>query len=322
MSAVCICGFCATSPSTQLPWQEKTSESPNATAPTQNSGPSESPGPKLVDLFFRFEFSDAVSSKEQERAKKPDFVAEALRSLSGLTTEEEINHRMFPPSLFDGMSTSQETVATIHGWLQEAWSDAQTLSHRELATQDFDLRMCGPLPWVRAMQAIALHDGLCPESLNLACDANIGFCEHHATRLLRPPNTTHRGVSPNPSVMLGAAVSARKSHNIETTDHFLEKAEPQDAAGKPGYIAQSKIVISDATLAGIRKALKVHSTAIATVYDTPVSSKRPGAHYLPEHGSPGAKRTTRSQLAPTRTQECADHPYVALCKISGQQDRM
>lgn len=283
-----------------------------------------------MDNFFHFEFSDAVANREQQRAEQPDFVHQALSSLAGLSNVQDINQRMFPPNLFDGMSSQQDTISTIHAWLQQAWLDAQTMSHRDLATQDFDLRLCGPLPWVRAMQAIALHDGLCPESLNLALDANIGFMEHHATRLLHSPDSTHRGVSPNPSVMLGAAVSARKSHITELTDGFLADAEPADAEGKPGYIKQRKITFSDATLAGIRKALKTYGRAIvssgeaSTVYETPFSGRRPGVHYLPEHVM---NKLTQSEMDDAITAGVdthlgdADHPYLMLHKISGQQDR-
>ena len=207
-----------------------------------------------------------------------------------------------------------------------------TYTHRKLGAgvdQDFDLRRTSPVPWVQAMEALALHDGVCAESLSLAFDANLGFMEHHATRLLHASESTHKGVSPAPSAMLASAVSSKKSHLVDYTDGFLAQSEPLDDEGKPGYIAQRAIVLSDGTLAGIRKSLVNYNRAIITsseasnTYERPFSTKRPGVHFLIEQIM---NKFTQSECDDAAT-GCGvahigseRHPYLILHKVSGQQE--
>lgn len=289
-----------------------------------------SPAPKMTDSHFQFAFSDAAADLRKQKAARSDPVAEALQALEGLDVEQ-INQKIWDKRLFQGMGTDKEAILTIQNWLEAAWLDASGKSHRELAGEaTFNLHLLAPLPWVRAVEAIAGHDGVDPESLNLALDANLGWLEHHSTRLRHSEDSTHKGVSTAPSVMLGAAVSAKKSHIIELTDGFLADAEPLDDEGNPGYVAQRSLVVSDATLAGLRKTLRKYSRAIvtsseaSTVYETPFSTKRPGIHYLPEQVM---NKLTQSEMDDAQTASGETHlgsqdmPYLLLHKISGQQDR-
>ena len=238
---------------------------PPSSGLTQATPNSASPAPRLADAYFDFDFADAMTEMEKKKGKRTDLVQQVLTQLDGVTTEEDMGKKIFPRNLFHGLRTPRETADTIRSWLEQAWQDGQTLSHRELAAQAaFDMNLLGPSLWTRAVEAVAMHDGIDPESLNLALEANLGFLEHFNTRLKHTRESTHRGVSPNPSVMLGAAVSAKKSHIIEFTDGLLANAEPLDQDGKPGFIAQRCLVVSDATLAGIRKALRRHCATGAT----------------------------------------------------------
>ena len=89
-------------------------------------------------------------------------------------------------------------------------------------------------------------------------------------------------------------------------------------------------VISDATLAGVRKALRrynraiVTSSEVSTVYETQFSTKKPGIHFLPEHVM---NKLTQSEMDDAQTASgethlgSDEHPYLLLHKVSGQQDR-
>lgn len=291
-----------------------------------------SPGPRLCDDFFGFDFGDADLKKNQQMQNQADRTKEVLHAAQKTMNIKDLYKVLYPKNLFVGLGDTKLAPKTIQGWLEDALSNSRELNHRELAAaaQHFDMRMTAPLPWILAIDSIATHDGICPESLSLALDANIGWLEHHATRLRHCSTSTHRGVSPAPAVMLGSAVSAKKSHIIEFTDAFLEKAEPLDDEGKPGYIAARKIVISDATLAGIRKSFRKYNRAIVTsaeaanTYECHFSTKRPGLHFLPEQVM---NKFTQSEPDDSVTAGSEAHlgsdnmPYLLLHKVSGQQDR-
>lgn len=73
-----------------------------------------------------------------------------------------------------------------------------------LITKDinFDIRKTEPVPLMVALEREALVNGLHPEGLQIAVDCNIGWLEHHGTKITHKSPVGHE-ISPNQPAFVG-----------------------------------------------------------------------------------------------------------------------
>ena len=311
---------CSPAMSTSLPTQD----SPLASQVVETS-----PGPRMLDLRRDVFLADANAQRKTAcdgRTEKAKAMLHELRRAEAHVVPD----LLYRDDLMAGIGHGgKQAQATMLAWLEEILDDDRT--HKEVTVHvEFDLRLCGPQLWMEAVLGHAVHDGVFPESLSCALDCNLGFLEHHGTKLLHSETSTHRGVSTAPACFLGSAVSTRKSHIIELTDGFLTASAPEAKEGDPDHPIKSRdIFISDATLRGMRMNFYNHhraaisSAEVSTVYETPLSDKGKGIHFLQKTQM---NKFTQSEFDDVATGEgkihlgADTHPYVMLHKVNGQSE--
>ena len=118
-------------------------------------------------------------------------------------------------------------------------------------------------------------------------ESQLGFLEHHETRLIHHESSRHVGVNPNPAALVGLAVSARKSHLVQLTDEIMAGAAPE--LGKDDAlraITTRDCYVQEATLKGLREALYNYNRACLvgdepiTMYKTRWADADAKVHYL------------------------------------------
>jgi len=208
---------------------------------------------------------------------------EGLEQFDG--TPDAFLERLVPLDLFNGLGDLAEIQATVARKLEQIIRDPR--EHREIATDTaFSVNSVLPSVVATAVKTVATSQGWNAECLANCLACNIGFLEHHETRLAQRPDRLHQ-VSPNIPTIIAAASSARKSSLCKfTTDLLVTQDTPIDA------IKDRSVFTVDATLRGIRNSLQnygrcsVCSDEIVNTYRTPWS----------ENGGTGVNFLSRSKM--------------------------
>ena len=173
----------------------------------------------------------------------------------------------------------KEAHETVLRWLQEILADSR--SHRSIGADPiFSLRGLLPVPFQKALARVSAKEGWPAESLMNAMFTNIGWLEHHHTRLLEYPGEEH-GRSPNIPCFHGMDPSARKSSLKEYCSSTLLNVEEA-----PEFIRDGLATSTDGTVRGHRTSIVsyqrsgVVSDEVSNTYETPYSEQGRGIHYL------------------------------------------
>jgi hypothetical protein len=254
-----------------------------APALTQGSPPASAPmalSPGMCDDKHGFQFPNAHSRAFKD-AGNPDPCAALLLALQGAASTEQVRDILHVQGLFDGLKTEDAVRDTVTKWLSEITDDAR--SHRVVAADpSFPLRLLAPSVIVKAVHAVALHEGWQPECLLQDMFCNVGFMEKTATRLKESAESTH-AITPNIPCFKAASSSARKS-SLKT---FTSEKLLAGPASAPACVQQRKCYLGDATVTGIRTLLYNYRRAVVVsdeascTYKTPYADEVPGVNYLP-----------------------------------------
>ena len=180
--------------------------------------------------------------------------------------------------LFQGFSCERVATQTVEGWLREI--DADSRNHRQLgADSGFGLRDLVPTPFRHAINTVALREGWQPECLLQEILTNIGWLEHHRTRLKLTLEEEHAR-SPNIPHFMGGDPSSRKSSKKEFAARLLDCGEC------PDELRNGWCTCADGTIKGVRTGIEnynrsgVESDEVSNTYETPFSEQGKGIHYL------------------------------------------
>jgi hypothetical protein len=254
---------------------QRTQASPPATAQSQIA---QSPG--FADDKHGFQFANA-HSRAQTEGGKPDPCAAALANLRRASSTSLVRDILHVQGLFDGLGTEDAARDTVAKWLLDISADGR--SHRVMATDpNFSLRLLAPSVVVKAVYAVALHEGWQPECLLQDIFCNVGFMEKTTTRLKECCEDTH-SITPNIPCFKGASSSARKSSLKSYTSETLLAG----ATHAPVCVKERKCFMGDATVTGIRALLYNYGRVVVVsdeatcTYKTPFSEEVPGVNCLP-----------------------------------------
>ena len=174
---------------------------------------------------------------------------------------------------------NQEARETILRWLREILADDR--GHRVIgADPTFSLRGLLPVPFQRVLARVSAKEEWPVESLMNAVFSNVGWLEHHHTRLREYPGEEH-GRSPNIPCLHGMDPSARKSSSKEYCTSTLLALEEA-----PEFIRDGLATGTDGTVRGHRTSIVsyqrsgVVSDEVSNTYETPYSEQGKGIHYL------------------------------------------
>jgi hypothetical protein len=236
---------------------------------------------QAVELFFGLRLSDAEKIRQRKRATSvaEEHLRELLQRLEQAETSMEVSDILFsrPP---ENLLSSEG----IRNYVKEQLTliSRDTRSHRDVcADLSFDLQKCLPRPWMLALQAYAEANGLHTEALAWCLYANLSFLEHPSRRIGHSDTGRHTEAV-NMPVLIGGAVSSRKSFLISSTTKMMTECEDAPVNG----FRDRGCIMADATLAGLRTCIYNHNRAAVTsdeasnVYDTPWKDASSGLHYL------------------------------------------
>ena len=226
---------------------------------------------------FGYRFRNKLSVEVADAGADP--LLGCLRALRAVTDIEPFEEAVHHSNLFTGFQAESDAFQTTLNELISIADDDR--SHRDLCCdQAFALRKLMPLPFSRAVSAVALREGWQDECLYQELEVCGSFCEHAATRLKVRVGDTH-GRIPGIAGLTLADASARKTSLDEQGTRWLIGRPNSPAAWKP-----HEIIASDGTIAGVRGAILEHgavaiiSSEVSTTYKTPYSDPEvKGRHY-------------------------------------------
>jgi hypothetical protein len=101
-----------------------------------------------------------------------------------------------------GLETAAKVRKTVYDFIADIVKRGK--SHREVAAEcdQFSLMTLVPLPYKKAIDAIALHHGWSREGLWQGVIANFGWLEHNRSRAVDRPGDEHKRVLPEPCLCL------------------------------------------------------------------------------------------------------------------------
>lgn len=250
---------------------------------TQGSPPPTAPlalSPGLRDDKHGFQFASA-HSRALKDAGNPDPCSSLLSAIQQATSIDQVRDILHVQGLFDGLKSEDVVRDTVATWLSEITGDAR--SHRVVAPDpSFSLRLLAPSVIIKAVHAVALHEGWQPECLLQDLFCNVGFMENTGTRLKESAEATH-AITPNIPCLKAASSSARKS-SLKT---FTSETLLAGSASAPACVQQRQCYMGDATVTGIRALLYNYRRAVVVsdeascTYKTPYSEEVAGVNYLP-----------------------------------------
>jgi len=238
---------------------------------TQGGGPL----PVQIDELAGFCFQD-LSRAVPRSASLLDPLSDLLSKITSARTVQDLRAVIHPAGLFDGLNNAEATYTTTSRWLCEIEADQQ--NHVEIGADDsFSIRMLLPVPFRVAIQTVALAEGWPAEGLLLAVASNVGWLEHHATRL-KQRSTDDHGRSPNIGFFHGMDPSMGKSSLKNYATRTLLQGDDVEQTIKDGIA-----VCVDGTLKG-------HRTSLANVFRSGIETDEVTTAY---HCGSGPESTTR-----------------------------
>ena len=253
---------------------------PMSPAPTQDpSSPVQStqggrPLPRLADDEWRFAFAD-VTKKALDVAMS-DPIVSMMSDVKSAPDIAALRRLIHPPELFSGFANAQETYSTTYQWIEEIVAAAE--SNRALAARarDFPLRLLCPVPYRKAIGAIALRQGWPQEAVLQGLLVNVNWLEHHGTRLVDCPFAEHKR-STTIAAFFGAPPSVRKSSLRKFISTSL-----LSVPGMPEDLKEGNTTCNDGTVKGLKTAMQTYGRGgydtdeVSLCYATSLSSGESG----------------------------------------------
>ena len=224
-------------------------------------------------------FDDALEQERQSGSMIADPTAANIEAIQLATNDDELAELLFLDRIFEGLRDKEQVYETVTKWIDAAWKNEE--NHRTIARNEaVDLRMHTPAPMADAVITVGRAKGLLPETVLAVLEANMGVMEAPGTALTHKMRSNHF-ISTSQSVTVGSASSTRKSNLIKMSDDWLTNCEDS-----PEYFRNKDVLCTDSTTKGIRNCLQNNKCAIvssdeaANTFETPMSDKDAGLHFL------------------------------------------
>ena len=163
--------------------------------------------PVYEDKEAGFVFED-LTRADTGAAALTDPLEKLLQQINDCQDMTSLRSLIHPQGLFADLNSADKTYATVREWLNQIKSDHR--NHCELSQASYSIKLLVPIPFAVAIQTVSLAEGWPPEALAIAIGSNVGWLEHHGTRLKQRRNDAHsRGQ--NIGFFQGMDPSMRKS---------------------------------------------------------------------------------------------------------------
>lgn len=183
---------------------------------TQGGGPL----PRVVDQRLGFTYADETRrTADPQRIALDDPLTPLMARVRAASSLEQLRQVIHPEHLFDGVGTAEATRETTKQILRDM--NASQRDYLAIGRDtNFSIHHLVPAPFRVAIQTVALHEGWPPEFLWLAICSNIGWLEHHGTRLKAHANEEHERTA-NYAIMVGGDPTIGKTSLERYTSRTL-----------------------------------------------------------------------------------------------------
>ena len=227
-------------------------------------------------------------------AADTDPLALLRNELGACSNAGELRALLHPPQHLEGFEGFQEARETIWRWFEDILADERC--HRSIgADPAFSLRGLVPVPFERALARVSAKEGWPAESLLNAMFTNIGWLEHHHTRLV-VHHGEEDGRSPNIPCFHGMGPATRKSSLKQYCSSTL-----LDVEEAPEFIRDGRATCANGTARGVCTSI-VHYRRSGIVSDEVGNTSERGRQYL------GRSRLAAYVLCERDTQITANGP--------------
>ncbi len=144
--------------------------------------------PVYEDAAAGFAFQD-LTRAATGAAALPDPLENLLQQIHDCRDMAGLRALIHPQGLFAGLRNADGTYATVRGWLNEIKADHR--NHYEFNQTHYSIKLLMPIPFSLAIQTVASAEGWPAEALAIAIGSNVGWLEHHGTRLKQKQNDDH-----------------------------------------------------------------------------------------------------------------------------------
>ena len=157
---------------------------------------------------------------------------------------KDLRRIIHPEGLCHGLNRPQIAYETTMKWLREIIFQDPIPQAEQLANAagEFSLRYMLPIPHRHAVLALSAKNGWSKEGLLQGLLVNMGWLEHHSTRIVDAPGAVHRRAATIAAFFAGPP-STRKSSMRDFIARYC-LAVP----GMPTFIAEGRTLCTDATV--------------------------------------------------------------------------
>ena len=144
--------------------------------------------PVYEDAEAGFAFQD-LTRLATGAAALPDPLENVLQQIRDCRDMATFRALIHPEGLFEGLRNGDGTYATVRTWLSAIKADQR--NHLELNATPYSIKKIMPVPFALAIQTVASAEGWPTEALAIAIASNVGWLEHHETRLKQKQSDEH-----------------------------------------------------------------------------------------------------------------------------------
>ena len=213
VTATVACGQ-SRNDSEMVPQRCLTELQPSPLTPTSQETPCSQGGSssvaQLQDAEWGLSFPDAHDAARGRSTADP--VGQVLSALTGAQDPVQLKRALHAQNLGHGFGDVGQAHVTITRWLQEIIlaQPPPTLEDLAAGSADFSLRYMLPEPHRLAVCALSAKNGWSKEGLLQGLLVNMGWLEHHGTRIVDSQGADHRRAATIAAFFAGPP-SARKS---------------------------------------------------------------------------------------------------------------